>query len=223
VLALTQTAAQISVVKLRANSAVVSDGAGNFTYARDVEQINYADQAVPLTSTPLFHNVDSAVTQIYVAAFRRAPESSGYAYWLNEKATKGVISMADTIFSLDVVKAIYPLSMSPTDFVSAIYQNVFNRAVDTGGLAYWTGELAAKSRGQLVLDMTTAALGVADGVAGKDFFQDRLDWSLYAVGYQQAKNVELTPAHLVQLTDSVNADPQSTLTLIGQGQSGVVL
>jgi len=223
VLALTQNAAQLQVVKLRANAAVVKDGAGNFAYLRDVEQINYADKAVAMSATPSYFNVDAAVTQIYVAGFRRAPETSGYNYWLQEKATKGVVAMAETIFSLDIVKAIYPTSMTATDFVTAIYQNVFNKAPDAGGLNYWSGELAAKSRGQLVLDMTTAALGVQDGVLGKDFFQDRLDWSLYAVGYQKENGFEITPQRLASLTDTVNADPMTALNLIGQGMSGVML
>jgi hypothetical protein len=221
-LQLSINAAQATLLKLRDNTFVVRDANGNSAIAHDVEKIVYADSTVMTSAAASYHNVDTALTQIYVAAFRRAPETGGYQYWSQMKADKGIIATADVIFSLDVVKAIYPTAMAASDFVTAIYQNVFDRAPDVDGLNYWVGQLQAKSRGQLVLDMTTAAVGVPDGTAGKDFFQNRLDWSLYAVGLQEARNTAYTPDHLTTWTASVTADGVTTLTLIGQGEAGLL-
>lgn len=220
-LQLSLNAAQAHLLKLRGNAFVLATPGGNVALARDIEKISFADQVLTLSALPVANNIDALLTQIYVAAFRRAPETGGYQYWLQQEAATGLRAVADTIFSLDIVKALYPAGMSAASFVTAIYQNVFNRAPDDGGLAYWVGELAAKSRGQLVIDMTSAALAVADGVEGKDYFQNRLDWALYAVAYQQDLKTELTPAHLLGLTDGVNADAMTALTLIGQAESGM--
>jgi Ca2+-binding RTX toxin-like protein len=222
-LQLSQTSSQMTLLKLRGNAFVVENKTGDVAIVRDVEQIRYTDQTVAVGSLANFDNVDSTLTQIYVAAFRRAPETGGYNYWRSMELAQGIRAVADTIFSLPIVKAIYPDSMSATAFVNAIYQNVFNKAPDADGLNYWVGLLNSNSRGQLVLTMTGAALGVADGVDGKDFFQNRLDFALYAVGYQDAKHTELDPAHLTNLTNGVTSDVTTLITLIGQGEAGVTI
>ena len=222
-LQLSMNKAQTQVLKLRDNAFLIRDSVGDMAIVRDVEQINFADQSVTLASLPAVANVDALLTEIYVAAFRRAPEAAGYTYWTQQKNASSLTAVAETIFSLDVVKAIYPMGMGATDFVTAIYQNVFNRAPDTDGLAYWAAELGAKSRGQLVLDMTSAALSVADGVDGKDFFQNRLDWSLYAVAYQDLNKITMSTTDLLTLTDGVGADPMTVLTLVGLAELGAVI
>lgn len=223
-LQLSQAASQMQLVKLRNDMAIVADTSGiDVAVCRNVEQIQFADTLVNLANVGITSNVDSILTQIYVAAFRRAPETGGYNYWAQEVSTRGMDAVADIIFSLDIVKAIYPAGITNTQFVTTIYNNVFDRAPDTEGLNYWTNELAARSRGQLVINMTNAALGVPDGTEGKDFFQNRIDWALYAVGYQREQNRELTPSHLVTLTDGVNADTGTLVSLIGQAVMGVVI
>jgi len=70
--------------------------------------------------------------------------------------------------------------------------------------------------------MTNAALNVPDGTSGKDFFQNRLDWSLYAVDYQRERGT-LTPARLTGITDGIGADTGALVTLIGQAESGAAI
>ena len=141
---------------------------------------------------------------------------------MTQEASLGLQGTADVIFSLPIVKAIYPDTLSNTAFVETIYQNVFNRPSDPEGSAYWTGLMdGGWSRGQLVMVMSTAALGVPDGTAGKDYFQDRIDWALYAVAYQAREQIELTPTHLLDLTSGVNADPMTAIILIGQAEAGI--
>jgi Ca2+-binding RTX toxin-like protein len=223
-LVLSENSATMQVTKLRSQVFTISDASGtNVAVCRNVEQLQFNDTVLDLSGVSSFISPDTTLSQIYVAAFRRAPESEGYNYWTKEVAARGIDAVADIIFSLDIVKAIYPTNMNQTQFVTTIYSNVFNRAPDTEGLDYWTQQLAARSRGQLVIDMTNAALGVPDGTSGKDFFQNRLDWSLYAVGYQRDLGKELTPSHLTALTDGIGGDTSALVTLIGQAESGVVI
>jgi len=73
-------------------------------------------------------------TKFYLAAFLRAPELSGLNYWSDEVLVQGksLQEVGGTIFSLDIVKAIYPANLTDTQFVEAIYKNVFGRASDAG-------------------------------------------------------------------------------------------
>ena len=112
--------------------------------------------------------------------------------------------------------------MSESQFVTTIYNNVFNKAPEPAGLDYWVQELKSNSRGQLVINMTNSALNVPDGTTGKDFFQNRLDWALYAVDYQRDHGT-ITPTHLTALTDGIGSDTAALATLIGQAASGVVI
>ncbi|RJF98017.1 DUF4214 domain-containing protein [Noviherbaspirillum saxi] len=214
---------QVQVLKLRNDALMVSDNNGNVNVCRNVEQIQFADGALGASALSATGNLDAILGQIYVAAFRRAPETEGYNYWSQDVAARGYAAVAETMFSLDIVKVIYPVAMTASQFVTAIYNNVFDRAPDAQGLEFWIGHLASRSRGQLVIDMTNAALTTADGTSGKDFFQNRLDWSLYAVSYQSEQQREMTPDHLTMVTNSVNADASTLLTLIGQGESGIAL
>jgi hypothetical protein len=211
------------VLALRSGAVAVADASGNVALCRDIEQIQFTDAGIATSSLSVHDNLDQILTQIYMAAFKRVPETGGYNYWLHEETTRGLTGVADVIFSLDSVKTIYPIAMSGSDFVTAIYQNVFNRAPDTEGLNYWVQQLTAKSRGQLVIDMTNAALGTPDGTSGKDYFENRMDWALYAVGYQLDKSTELAPDHLTMLTNGVTADAATVITLIGQAESGVTI
>ncbi len=223
-LSLAQTSTSMHVTKLRGEVFIVNDASGtNLTVCRNVEQIQFSDVAVSLSDSMAFVSPDTTLSQIYVAAFRRAPESEGINYWTQEVATRGIDEVAEIIFSLDIVKAIYPASMSASQFVTAIYTNVFDRSPDPEGLNYWTQQLMQRSRGQLVIDMTNAALGVPDGTSGKDYFQNRLDWSLYAVGYQHEQGREMTPMHLTELTNGIGAETSALVTLIGQAESGIVI
>ncbi|MES2105373.1 MAG: hypothetical protein V4634_15230 [Pseudomonadota bacterium] len=107
--------------------------------------------------------------------------------------------------------------------MTAIYNNVFNTAPDAEGLAYWSQQLGKTSHGGLVIDMTNAALGVADGVDGKDYFQNRVDWAEYAVAYQAKTHSEFSVAHALTLTDGVTADQLTLVQLIGNAEQGMTI
>jgi hypothetical protein len=215
-------ASQCTFARLRDNSFVISDTAGNMALCRDIERLVFSNAEYNPASLTNYGNIDSSLVQIYVAAFRRTPELSGYKYWLQQEIIHGLKAVADTIFSLDIVKAIYPTSLTNAQFVTAIYQNVFSKAPDTDGLLYWSAQLAMRSRGQLVIDMTNVAMAVPDGTSGKEFFQNRVDWSLYAVNYQNATNKEISVSRLSALSDSVTDDTVGLISLIGQSQAGIV-
>ena len=148
------------------------------------------------------------ITQIYLAGFLRSAELGGFNYWLGQN--KPADQLATEIFNLSVVKAIYPDTMSDSAFVTAIYNNVFGRSPDAGGLNYWLNELKKTTRGNLVLSMIRAGVNVPDGTSGKAFLVNRIEVASYAINQQQGHNIELIPGDLAFAQSLVNAEIQST-------------
>ncbi len=165
-------------------------------------------------------------SKLYLAAFLRAPDLGGLNYWSDKVTLEGLSfqTVGGIIFSLPVVTAIYPGTLSDLDFVEAIYENVFGRASDAEGLNYWAHEIAAlrtsyaaqgsgnaafEARGQLVMNMMDAGLGTPDGTDGKAYIVNRLDVVEYAVERQLQSGIEISPAQLLLIESSVNADASS--------------
>ncbi|MBX9698582.1 MAG: DUF4214 domain-containing protein, partial [Acetobacteraceae bacterium] len=121
-------------------------------------------------------NYQYELIKMYLAAFNRAPEKTGLEYWQNQlESGKSFDSMLDTVFSLDVVTVIYPLDLTNQSFVTLIYNNVFGKAPDREGLAYWEQQMfGGRSRGNLVMDMINAGLGTPDGTIGKAYLVNRM-------------------------------------------------
>lgn len=151
--------------------------------------------------------------KLYLAAFLRAPEYSGYVYWSEQlSAGKTIEKVAWNIFSLEGVLAIYPESISNTEFVNRIYHNVFGKAGDTDGIAYWKSLLSqGNTRGELVLYMINAGLNTPDSTPGKAYIANRLIAAQYAVEQQQSLGGEITPDALLSAMTTVSQVPQ-TLT-----------
>lgn len=151
-------------------------------------------------------NTQLDVTKLYLAAFLRAPELGGLNYWNgNLAAGQSLKQVGQTIFALDVVKAIYPDAMTNSAFVGAIYQNVFGKAADAQGLAFWTGRMnAGETRGELAMDMINAGLGVPDGTPGKAYIAGRYQTAQYQAERQLTQGAEAPIATLKSLMAEVD-------------------
>ncbi|PHS55615.1 MAG: hypothetical protein COB17_11330, partial [Sulfurimonas sp.] len=84
------------------------------------------------------------VSKLYVATFNRASDSAGLDYWTNNSGLK-LSQIAQSFFEQNETKELYPDGTSNTDFITSVYQNLFNRAPDTAGLNYWENELSIGS------------------------------------------------------------------------------
>lgn len=158
-------------------------------------------------------NYQSDLIKLYLAAFIRAPERSGLDYWLGQlNSGKSFDSLLETVFSLDIVKSIYPEGLPNDSFVTLIYVNVFGKAPDLEGLKYWSKQLAnGQARGNLVMDMINTGLATVDGTPGKAYISNRLAVAEFAVGQQNFQRADFTPAYLKSIMATVNAD-NSTVT-----------
>ena len=81
------------------------------------------------------------VSRIYLAYFLRIPDTGGLEFWINEKlAGKTISDISDSFAASTEFQNTYG-SLNNADFVNLVYTNLFNRAADSGGFAYWKGQL----------------------------------------------------------------------------------
>lgn len=80
------------------------------------------------------------VVKLYVATFKRAPDSAGLDYWTNQSGLK-LSKIAESFFDQSETKTLYPDNTSNRDFIESVYSNLFNRLPDDAGLDYWVEQL----------------------------------------------------------------------------------
>lgn len=165
---------------------------------------------------------------MYLAAFIRPPEKSGLEYWLLQlNGGKSFDSVLETVFSLDIVKEIYPTNLPYESFVTLIYVNVFGKSPDLEGLNYWKQKMTdGRSRGNLVMDMINAGLSTPDGTAGKAYIVNRLAVSQFAVDQQFTQKADLSPTYLKTVMQGVNANTDTIAIAnkaLGSGVTGIGL
>ncbi|PNV84561.1 MAG: hypothetical protein C0627_00210 [Sulfurimonas sp.] len=99
------------------------------------------------------------VAELYVATFNRAPDAAGLDYWVNDSGLT-IEEIAQSFFDQPETQTLYPTGTTDTAFVTSIYTNLFNRAPDADGLAYWVADLTAgTSRSVMIEAMKNGAIG----------------------------------------------------------------
>jgi Ca2+-binding RTX toxin-like protein len=83
-----------------------------------------------------------AVANLYIALFDRAPDAAGFEFW-NASLAQGasLTSVTEKFLTSPEGLAIYPASQNADQFVTTLYETVFSRSPDAGGLAFWTNVL----------------------------------------------------------------------------------
>ena len=105
-----------------------------------------------LVNSAEFSQFTGPVSRLYLAAFHRGPDQQGLINWVNSlKGGNPLQSVADSFAASQEFSLTYG-SLSDSDYVNLLYQNVLGRAADPAGLADWTGRLASgNTRGQVLV------------------------------------------------------------------------
>ncbi len=104
-------------------------------------------------NSPEFQGSVSPVTRLYFAYFLRIPDYGGLIFWVNQYRQGAALDSISQAFAASPeFQATYG-SLNNTQFVILVYQNVLERVPDSGGLAFWVGQLnsGAMTRGQVML------------------------------------------------------------------------
>ncbi|WP_312976160.1 DUF4214 domain-containing protein [Stutzerimonas nitrititolerans] len=123
------------------------DGSFLGIYLDSVERIHFTDKSVA---------IDDGAAQayrLYEAAFNRAPDLDGLGYWIKEfDQGASLESVSQRFITSPEFTGLYGPALSTDAFVTALYQNILDRAPEQSGLAFWVDQLqtGAKNEAQVL-------------------------------------------------------------------------
>lgn len=105
-----------------------------------IERLQFNDQVLAFD----LEGSAGEVYRLYKAALDRAPDSEGLGYWIAE-SDQGIwlnYIAAGFVESAEF-KSLYGDPISDSDFLTALYSNVLDRAPDDDGFAFWSNVLSS--------------------------------------------------------------------------------
>ncbi len=191
--------------------------------------------------------VQQDITKIYIGYFGRSGDPEGFNYWIGEATKSEPLTLAQIAASFSVQPestALYPFLANPlvadsTDFITQVYQNLFNRDPDAEGLAYWKGKLEEaqgdpQATGAMIIDIISGAQNSADGqdlTTINNKVEVGLDWVQSAAGvagfeYETSDAAKASAKGVIDNVDdtdaSVTAGKAETDTFISEGAGQAV-
>jgi hypothetical protein len=165
--------------------------------------------------TPPANAINDLITELYVGYYNRAPDPSGETYWVTQLAGGMSLSAIAQSYSVQTEStALYPFLANPNtsstaaidSFIAAIYQNLFGRAPDAAGQAYYVQQL---QNGQNTVGGTIIA--IESGAQGNDLLVlankltvgDYFDTQIFNNNVQFSQSVAL--AALAAVTSSASS------------------
>lgn len=123
------------------------------------------------------------IAKVYIAAFNRAPDASGLDFWTKAYLTtakEDIAVIANGFASSAEYANKYPTFLTNTEYVAAIYTNVFGRTVDTVGSAYWTSALDAGTLTKATLLNALVKAATTNNSADGMRLNNMADFGVYA-------------------------------------------
>jgi hypothetical protein len=136
------------------------------------------------------NTVNDSITKLYIGYYDRAPDPGGETYWAGQ--LQGGLSLSQIAQSYSVQTEstnLYPFLASPNTastaavqaFIVAVYANLFNRAPDVAGEAYWVSQLqtGASTVGGVIINIISGAtsndlLTINNKVTVGDYFDTQI-------------------------------------------------
>jgi YD repeat-containing protein len=120
------------------------------------------DAAAAIVATPTALQA-TKLAQAYQAILGRAPDVIGFGNYLAQLQGKTNLPaeynrIAQELLDSAEGRALYPSTLSNSQFVTQAYSRIIGRAPDAGGLEFWTKALATMPHGQLLLDVVNVFL-----------------------------------------------------------------
>lgn len=157
------------------------------------------------------------VQQLYVAYLGRAADKGGLDYWL------GQLNAEPATITLDQIRANFVneqpeyaatyANLSRVDTVTKVYNNLFGRAPDAGGLAYWT------TGGGSTVAIDDLLVAFVNGAAATDA-QTITNKVLVSEVYTAAVGTNYTKADAVAVLSGVNSTSASVAAAVAKLENG---
>ena len=121
-----------------------------------------SDVVTSLLDVGLAHRDVEPVARLYRAFFHRDPDLGGLRHWVGRHRAGVRLATIAQSFARSSEFARHFGAGSNAAFVDLVYRNVFNRAPDPSGRAFWTKRLDShkNSRGEVVLQFSESSEGI---------------------------------------------------------------
>ena len=95
------------------------------------------------------------IFRLYNSAFRRFPDADGFNYWVerNQSEENSYRQTADSFIISNEFKNLYGAELNNSEYISKLYNNIFDRNPDYSGKEYWINQLSTKqeTRGEVLM------------------------------------------------------------------------
>ena len=178
-----------------------------------------------------FNTNQQIVAEYYQAAFNRAPDQEGFTFWTSklDDGTYTPATLLNEFLNGDYaeVEALYPDTQTSSEKIEAFYVNVFDRASDTDGLAFWIEQLDATSETEVLAAMLAEAKNNTVDAATLQAKLDAAEATLDTTVVVPEPTEPEVPGDSFALTDGrdtvTGTDGNDTFyALAGQNQNGAI-
>lgn len=186
-------------LSLSKNATVLTDrtGADLVNYLTDIETISFDYDPFSLTAIEDVVDLSAAqlegFVELYIAYFNRAPDAVGLYFWGSQLANGlSTTAIADLFFAQPETKALYPNPDDHSAFIDAVYANLFNRAPDAAGKAFWEGQLQNGSvkPGAFILEVIKGAKSPTGSASDVEFLANKTDLGVYYACIKGMNNIQ---------------------------------
>lgn len=129
---------------------------------------------------------EKQITQLYVGYFARAADPAGFDFWLGQANAGGaILDIANSFAAGQEYASIYG-GLSNGSLIDKIYDNLFGRAPDSAGKAYWLAQLeSGMQSGGLIVNVMSGAQG-NDRLTLENTAIIARDWTARTIGFDLA-------------------------------------
>jgi S-layer protein len=184
------------------------------------------NQIVNTTASPGVTIADNAamlLQQLYVAYFNRPADPGGLAFWTSTYLQGVSIAEISNTFARSDEYTLAYNGLNNTRIVEKVYQNLFGRAPEPGGLAFWSGLLDQHvlSISNVVTQIATDAknqdaIAYHDKVLGAVAFTKEFDTTAEALAYRGDAAVQIARNFISNITDDASLATQTAPATLKQ-------
>jgi hypothetical protein len=174
--------------------------------------------------------INDSITELYIGYYNRAPDPAGETYWVGQLQGGMSLSAIAQSYSVQTESTnLYPFLASPNTastvavqaFVTSVYENLFNRAPDPAGEAYWVSQLqtgASTVGGAIINIISGAQLNDLVTINNKVTVGDYYDTQIFNNNVQFSDSVALSALGAVTFDTSSIAAAETIINAYVTGQ-----
>ncbi len=131
--------------------------------------------------------LDGQVGRLYEAYLLRSPDTNGFAYWLNERASGRSLAEISGSFESSPEFTDRYGALSNSSFVNRVYQNVVDREPDADGARFWLNYLnTGHSRGSMMIGFSESPEFIdKTETVGPSLTNEGKIWRLYVAFFKR--------------------------------------